>query len=33
MVFGGKESYRILKVFLDNPLRKIETEDKDIIVY
>lgn len=33
MVLGGKESYRIIKMFLDNPLRKIETEDKDIIVY
>lgn len=33
MVLGGKESYRIMKMFLDNPLRKIETEDKDIIVY
>lgn len=33
MVFGGKESCRIMKMFLDNPFRKIETEDKDIIVY
>jgi hypothetical protein len=33
MVFGGEESFRIIKMFLDHPFRKIETEDKDIIVY
>jgi hypothetical protein len=33
MVLGGKEADAIIKSFLDNPFKKIEPGQKDIIVY
>jgi hypothetical protein len=33
MVLGGKEASEMIQSFLDNPYKKVETENKEIIVY